>query len=474
MVIAVIAPAQPAAFFDLLWDGVWEATLDVSPFGVAVQSRITDRSDLAAQRAILASLRGEQIDAIALVPSHATGLNPLIDDYIERGIPVITFHSDAPASRRTLFVGPDALQAGVLAGEVLVKLMGGRGRLLSFPGLGGEHHLAQRYEGLRLELSRHQEVSEVTCAFDASSPESVAAAIRRQPGPIDGVYICSDQAAGVAEGLELMGIQAPCVGFTNTESARPYLERRTISAIIDESRYQQGYFAVQKAYESILKRGESVPKSVLMPSTVIFSSNMRDTAGGQPLNEAFEGLVLQRTTTLRTYQQMLEGANRKLEGLATTDPLTGLMNRRKFDEILDQEVARALRYGRLSLLMIDLNWFKMVNDQFGHQAGDAALQAVAKALRSRCRSTDACARLGGDEFALILPNTEAPGAAVVRDSISSLVEEIRLAVGDERIGLSVSIGIATLPDEASTAQRLMAVADADMYRTKAAMKMVSS
>ena len=151
---------------------------------------------------------------------------------------------------------------------------------------------------------------------------------------------------------------------------------------------------------------------IAMPA---LAANARDSR--ESLHAAFEVLLRQRTEALCSYKQRLEEANAELLNLAITDPLTGLLNRRKFEEMLENEVARARRYGPLSLLMIDLNLFKQVNDQFGHPAGDEVLKKAAELLRSCCRETDACARIGGDEFAVILPHTSAAAAAVVRDRI---------------------------------------------------------
>ena len=180
-------------------------------------------------------------------------------------------------------------------------------------------------------------------------------------------------------------------------------------------------------------------------------------------------LLRQRTEALCSYKQRLEEANAELLNLAITDPLTGLLNRRKFEEMLENEVARARRYGPLSLLMIDLNLFKQVNDRFGHQAGDEVLKKAAELLRSCCRETDACARIGGDEFAVILPHTSAAAAALVRDRILKDTARTSLLIGDHELGLSLSIGTATLTSE-TNASALIAAADADMYRVKEASR----
>jgi len=281
----------------------------------------------------------------------------------------------------------------------------------------------------------------------------------------DGVYVGSQDLVAVATALDQADLSLPLVGFGNTEQARDFLNRRIVSAIIDENRYMQGYFAVQKTYEAVLLREQGGKLSgVTIPSTVAFRANACEL--NHSLNDAFEILVRQRTQVLCSYKERLEKANVDLLNLAITDPLTGLLNRRRFQEVIEQEVARALRYGPLSLLMIDLNLFKQVNDVYGHQAGDDALKVVAGVLKSACRATDLCARLGGDEFAVILPHTDATASQVVRDRILRTLAETPFQAGERQLTLSLSIGIASLPDEANDSQTLIAAADTAMYKVK--------
>ena len=469
MRIVVIAPQEPAAFFDLLWQGVWEATFDIAQFGVEVADVTPPRHDVEAQRSILADLLQERVDAIAMVPVHESALDDLIGRHVARGASVVTFHSDAPQSGRTLFVGPDAFHSGVLAGELLAKLMGRRGRVFTFPGPRHEYHLGQRYDGLRREVERHPGLNEVVACIDSDLTSSVVDLIRGA-GPINGIYVGSEQIVEVAKALQECALRIPCVGFTNSEEVEPFVKSGVVSAIVDESRFQQGYFAVQKAYEAAAKTGGPAPPGIRTSCSVVLASNLGEAGAGQSLNEAFERLIFQRTADIIAHQKMLQEANAKLENLANTDPLTGLFNRRRFQEALRYEVDRARRYGTVSLMMIDLNWFKLLNDQYGHNAGDEALKTVAQLLRSRCRTTDICARLGGDEFAVILPQTGADGSAIVRQSILDLIEQTRLPWQGEELKLSLSVGIATLSGETPAPEDLMAAADAEMYGHKLALK----
>jgi diguanylate cyclase (GGDEF)-like protein len=456
--IAMIAPIQPEDFFDLLWQGIWEATFDLSSFGVEVQNLTSEDNDVGEQRRILESLLESRPDAIGLMPAHISALNDLIHRHAVRGTPVITFHSDAPESQRMAFVRPDQRQAGALAGEVLAKLMHGHGRVLSFPGSLDEFHLAQRYQGFRQALVRYQGRIEET-ASSAVTPELLSAV-----GSVDGYYVGNDL-VNIAAVIEQLGAGIPCVGFSNTELVRPFLERGVVSAVIDEKRYQLGYFAVQKAYEAVLKIDEHAPlASVQIPSKVVFAANAA--GAGDSLDSAFELLVRQRTETLLSYKNRLEEANVKLLDLSVTDPLTGLYNRRKFDETMILEVSRALRYGPVSLLTIDLNFFKLVNDRHGHQTGDDALKAVAQVLQSSCRTTDTCARLGGDEFAVILPHCDSAAADVVRQRVQENMARTVIPTADGPLTIGLSIGCATVPQDADSVATLIAAADAAMYHAK--------
>lgn len=465
--IAIIAPVQPEDFFDLLWQGVWEATFDLGSFGVQVQNLTTQCHDAAGEKEILRQLLDDRVDAISVLPSHASALNTLIDQHESRGTPVLTFLGDAPESRRSAFVGPDPFQAGLLAGEVLAKLIGKCGRVLCFPGPQDTHHFAQRYQGFRAELAGHSD-----CVH-----EMVSIAAVRPPAPeelkalrsADGIFVGGGQLVDVAALLEQAGASAPCVGFGNTDLVQPFLARGTVSAVIDEHLYLQGYFAVHKAYEAVLRKEKGVkPEGVRIPSDVAFASNACGRTDS--MRNAFEVLIRQRTEVLCSYKQKLEQANAELLSMSVTDPLTGLLNRRRFEEVIENEVARALRYGPVSLLMIDLNFFKAINDRYGHAAGDQVLKSVASVLQSACRDTDTCARLGGDEFAVILPHAGSQAAAEARDRILAAIAKTWVPIGERSLSISASIGTATLPDEAGNAEELAAAADRDMYRVKQASR----
>jgi diguanylate cyclase (GGDEF)-like protein len=170
--------------------------------------------------------------------------------------------------------------------------------------------------------------------------------------------------------------------------------------------------------------------------------------------------------------ERLRQANALLEAKAMTDELTGLANRRAFDAALAAEVQRAVRAGQpLSLLLLDLDRFKLLNDQIGHQAGDECLAAVGTALSETVRDvTDTVARYGGEEFAVILPFTDAAGARTVAETLRATVAELRWEYARGRaLPLTVSIGGATvLPERNFTPAQLITMADKALYAAKEA------
>lgn len=164
-------------------------------------------------------------------------------------------------------------------------------------------------------------------------------------------------------------------------------------------------------------------------------------------------------------------ANRRLEVLATQDQLTGLANRRSFDEVLAHECRRAAREGTaLSLLLLDLDYFKRFNDAYGHVAGDQCLKAVATALRrSARRPGDLVARYGGEELAVVLPRTDLPGARKVAEQILAQVLALDIPHSASQHGqVTVSIGVAALEARHSDEpeQLLVEAADRALYKAK--------
>jgi diguanylate cyclase (GGDEF)-like protein len=153
--------------------------------------------------------------------------------------------------------------------------------------------------------------------------------------------------------------------------------------------------------------------------------------------------------------------------MATIDEKTGLNNFRFFDSTLRQEVKRALRYRRpLSLLMIDVDDFKRINDEYGHRAGDEALLAVGGVLRAKSRDVDIVARYGGDEFAVVLPETTLVAGIEAAEKLRRAMEEVSLKHGDAPLQITISIGVASLPVHARERDGLIEAADKALYVAK--------
>jgi diguanylate cyclase (GGDEF)-like protein len=155
-------------------------------------------------------------------------------------------------------------------------------------------------------------------------------------------------------------------------------------------------------------------------------------------------------------------------GRAQRDALTGLANQGYFWEFLESEVRRAQRYGRsLALVLIDVDRFKGYNDRHGHLAGDKALVALARALVGGSRSHDLVARYGGEEFAVLLPETALEGGIAFAEKMRERIEAagIGAALGSP---LTVSLGVASYPADGARARDLVAAADRELYRAKAA------
>lgn len=167
------------------------------------------------------------------------------------------------------------------------------------------------------------------------------------------------------------------------------------------------------------------------------------------------------TTQRRIEQRLIE--------LAEHDALTGLYNRRRFHEELNRLIADASRREvQLGLLAIDLDGFKPINDQFGHQAGDEVLVALARAVGDVIRRNEMFCRLGGDEFGVLVPETGEAELCELARRVLDVIDGLQFEFGGRAVGLGASIGIALYPSHASNAEALVAAADQAMYRSKSA------
>jgi len=164
----------------------------------------------------------------------------------------------------------------------------------------------------------------------------------------------------------------------------------------------------------------------------------------------------------------IETGQEKLEHLASVDQLTGLYNNRMYRSILRSELARAERQGHpVSLLMLDIDHFKRINDTYGHTAGDRVLQKIGVLLKEAVRSENSVCRYGGEEFAIVVPELGAEAATEIAQRLRELIERTAIGIGDgQAIKVTVSTGVAAYPDSAGSSEDLTRVADLALYAAK--------
>lgn len=181
-----------------------------------------------------------------------------------------------------------------------------------------------------------------------------------------------------------------------------------------------------------------------------------------------EETVAARTAELKEQVTANEKANHKLERLARTDSLTGIANRREFTRVANQEISRSRRNQQpLSVVMVDIDHFKKVNDHYGHAAGDAVLRCVASVLRDSARhGVDLAARLGGEEFACLLTNTDINEAKACAERLRRAIAAVNTRFANQRIEVTASLGVSCVNRHTSTIEQALMVADDALYEAK--------
>jgi len=170
---------------------------------------------------------------------------------------------------------------------------------------------------------------------------------------------------------------------------------------------------------------------------------------------------------LERHAKELESLNTSLTTMANRDGLTGMYNQRYFQDALERELLRAKRFGHsVSLVFMDLDEFKKYNDLNGHLAGDELPKSVSAVMKKMCRRSDVLARYGGEEFVMILSGTDKRGASIFAERLREAVESYSFADQDIKDGITISIGVASHPDDASDVSQLIDRADQALYEAK--------
>lgn len=223
-----------------------------------------------------------------------------------------------------------------------------------------------------------------------------------------------------------------------------------------------------------LGRWPTLVVTVMSVGGFLFAALLRDSSGLPSGREVVElgmaiapFLLVAYVTALLAHE--IDMAKQRIRTLSETDELTGLANLRAFSRLHRQEHERAVRHQRVySIIVMDLDGLKHINDKFGHETGDRAIVVLANVIARLIRTTDAAARFGGDEFVMLLSETDAEQTLRVAHRIRSAVERCTIEVSGRMVHLSVSVGTASFPFDTDDMRELIAVADKAMYRDKQA------
>jgi diguanylate cyclase (GGDEF)-like protein len=170
---------------------------------------------------------------------------------------------------------------------------------------------------------------------------------------------------------------------------------------------------------------------------------------------------------LRSHERLLTESMMSLEHLASTDELTGLLNRRALFERLETEIERSRRYASpLSLVLLDLDHFKQINDTHGHQGGDAVLRAVGTLISATKRTLDIGARYGGEELCILLPQTSIEGAFSFAETLRGNISELKVEYLGQALAVTASLGVSSTGISKLDAKQLLALSDKAMYAAK--------
>lgn len=217
----------------------------------------------------------------------------------------------------------------------------------------------------------------------------------------------------------------------------------------------------ERLYDATQRRFAAERESLRMKEKLISTQKKQ--------NQELESRVKLRTQDLQAALETVNNLNKELSDLSTMDQVTGVRNRRYFDDILSKEFGGALGgQSHLSLIMIDLDYFKKINDTYGHLAGDLCLKMVANTVHNVVqRTSDLVCRYGGEELAIVLPDTDQQGAVNIAERIRSEIERLDIIFANQTISITASLGVASfIPDSDKTVELLIELADKALYRAK--------
>jgi diguanylate cyclase (GGDEF)-like protein len=285
------------------------------------------------------------------------------------------------------------------------------------------------------------------------------------PGVVGG-YAISGEAVGRVIGRILLGQPATAVDVQGYYFDYPSVRRFGLRNLPKQAVILNRPESVWDRYRWQIVAGISaiVIEAVLITALVVaLRDRRRMLADLDAERNNLEDRVLQRTLELLM-------ANAKLEQLATTDPLTGIANRRKMTAQIASELERARRFGHpLSLLMVDIDYFKRINDTFGHELGDKAIVAVSRLLTESLRAIDMVARFGGEEFVVLMPETDLDVAVLAAERLREAASALRIdCESGAQVALTLSVGVASAlaNGSADTPSSLLVRADKALYRAK--------
>ncbi|UGQ44811.1 GGDEF domain-containing protein [Massilia endophytica] len=384
-----------------------------------------------------------------------------------------------PEVRRVVVVGDQSARAQKWIGQI-------RNVAPQFSQLAFEYWDQQTYEDLLRRaagLDRSSAIFLLTTRSDGSGATMNPTELARQlasastapiftntqslivPGVVGG-YAVSGEAVGRVIGRILLGLPATAVDVQGYYFDYPSVRRFGLNNLPHQAVILNRPENVWDRYRWQIIAGISaiVIEAVLITALVVaLRDRRRMLADLDAERNNLEDRVLQRTLELLM-------ANTKLEQLATTDPLTGIANRRKMTAQIASELERARRFGHpLSLLMVDIDYFKRINDTFGHEVGDKAIMAVSKMLTESLRAIDMVARFGGEEFVVLMPETDLDVAVLAAERLRETACALRIeGESGAQVALTLSVGVASAlaNGSADTPSSLLVRSDKALYRAK--------